>query len=156
MAPSSHQYDRNHQRADYNYAGGDNKFISGASLAILIVFFLLLRSSAGPFLSPKVSDTLNFCSWSPWLILWLKLQRSFVGRSKEIKVFLLLSLYMLPLHLDWIGINRDTYSSFFNTLQWNYSCIFILPHDIRFHCSVDIRTIYCQIIFLYNDPIWTS
>ncbi len=31
------------------------KFISGASVTILIMFILLLRSSAGPFLNPKVS-----------------------------------------------------------------------------------------------------
>lgn len=60
MAPSSHQYGRIHQHPDSNYTCGDNKFISSASLAILIVFLLLLRSSAGPFLSPKVSITLNF------------------------------------------------------------------------------------------------
>lgn len=32
----------------------NDKFISSASVTILVVFFLLLRSSAGPFLNPKV------------------------------------------------------------------------------------------------------
>ena len=52
-----------HFKNDYNVptrSPTSDKFISSLSVAMLILFFLILRSSASPFLNPSVS-TFNMC-----------------------------------------------------------------------------------------------